>query len=272
MIVLQLGGKVMKRKSELWGKLIISWIIVIVLLFIIPAVIPKSLPVAGKLVIQNTIMLIATYLLGKYLLKIRPKFFSGKRFLSQIIVVLPVLLYLAVMVFGTMVNLSKSQGNVASIVLSSAILGLFAALFEELYFRVVMQTTIFRSYTGSQAIYMSVIVTSVLFSLSHLIVNYSPGDASGVLMQTVSTFGSGLYMGALFLRTRNIIWPLLLHGVNDFTSIAASGGSIVPTSSTGGGGILVQLLTTVVFILVALFILRKSKHAEILDQFSENAG
>ena len=79
-------------------------------------------------------------------------------------------------------------------------------------------------------------------------------------------------MGALFLRTRNIIWPLLLHGVNDFTSIAASGGSIAPTSSTGGGGILVQLLTTVVFILVALFILRKSKHAEILDQFSENAG
>lgn len=78
MIVLQLGGKVMKRKSELWGKLIISWIIVIVLLFIIPAIIPKSLPVAGKLVIQNTIMLIATYLLGKYLLKIRPKFFSGK--------------------------------------------------------------------------------------------------------------------------------------------------------------------------------------------------
>lgn len=258
----------MKRKSDLWGKVIISWVIVIVLLFLLSAIIPKGLSVTSKLVIQNTVMLIATYLLSKFLLKIRPKFFSKKRLKSQLLVFIPVFLYLVVMVSGTFVNLSKGNGNIPSIVISAAILGLFAALFEELYFRVVLQTSIFRSYSGSQAIYVSVFATALLFSLSHLIVNFTPSDATGVVIQTISTFGSGLYMGALFLRTRNIIWPLLFHGVNDFVSIASSGGSIAPTN-VHGNTIPMQLITTLIFAGLALFILRKSKHAEIIDQFSE---
>lgn len=259
----------MKNKTNLWMRLIGSWMIVIALLFLLSFLMPKNLSETSKLVIQNTIMLIATYLLGKFLIQIRPHFLSKRKLLSQLLVVLPVLLYLAVMVFGTAVNLSNKQGDVTSILINAAILGLFAALFEEFYFRSLLQTAIFRAYSGSTAIYLSALVSSLLFSLSHLIVNYSPGDAFGVIVQTVATFGSGLYMAALFLRTRNILWPLLLHGVNDFTSIVATNGSIAPTNVQGGSGLGLQLITTLVFILVALFILRKSKHAEIFSQFGE---
>lgn len=259
----------MKNTTKLWTRLIVSWLIVIALLFLVSFLIPRTLSVTSKLVIQNTIMLLATYLIGKFLIQIRPRFFSKNRLLSQVLVILPVLLYLAIMVFGTAVNLSNKSGNIASILVNAAILGLFAALFEEFYFRGLLQTAIFRAYSGAKSIYLSVFISSLLFSLSHLIVNYSPGDASGVVLQTIATFGSGLYMAALFLRTRNILWPLLLHGVNDFVGIASTDGSIAPTGTQTGGGIGLQLITTLIFIVITLFILRKSKHEEIISQFSE---
>lgn len=260
----------MKRKKTIWGKVILSWVIVIAFLLFISFIIPRSFSQTAELVVQNTIMLIATYLLSRYVFKLKPKFFSGRKFLSQVVVAIPVLLYLAVMLFGTYINLSKVHSNVGSSIVSSAILGLFAALFEEYYFRVVLQTAIFRATKGSQAIYLSVFVSSLLFSLSHLIVNYTPSNASGVLLQTVATFGFGMYMGALFLRTRNVFWPLLLHAVNDFTSVISSG-SIHPSNVQSIGTLINQLFTTLIFILIALFILRKSKHQEIISQFDGNS-
>ena len=57
--------------------------------------------------------------------------------------------------------------------------------------------------------------SSLLFSLIHVPADILSGSIGFTILHFFSTFAAGLALGFLYMRTRRIIWPIILHGLNN---------------------------------------------------------
>ena len=69
-------------------------------------------------------------------------------------------------------------------------------------------------------------VSSVLFGLLHL-VNLRHQPLENTLVQVFAVMAFGLFAAVLYVKTNNLLFSIILHGMNDFSAILASGGSTV---------------------------------------------
>ncbi|MFJ2743814.1 CPBP family intramembrane glutamic endopeptidase [Streptomyces sp. NPDC087440] len=106
------------------------------------------------------------------------------------------------------------------------------------------------------------VVSSVLFSLMHVINLLSGMQASTVLVTVVYTFGFGVCM-YLTMRVTGTLWAaILLHALTDPTTVLASGGVDKSVTQHSGGWSLVTAAATilmVVFAVVAVFLVRDDR-------------
>ena len=93
-----------------------------------------------------------------------------------------------------------------------------AAISEELVFRRAFIPFLERRGLGT---FWVLLVSSLLFSLMHSPQDILFGSIGFTIIHFFSTFAGGLALGFLYMRTRNIIWPMILHGLNNGVAAVA---------------------------------------------------
>jgi membrane protease YdiL (CAAX protease family) len=165
-------------------------------------------------------------------------------------------LYIVPIVFIGLPSLVQGvAGSIHTAVFDIALVALLIGFVEEAFFRGLIMRTLL-----PKGVLFSAIVSSVVFALMHLTNLLGDVPPAYVIGQLLVTFGMGLFLAALWLRTGSI-WPLiLLHAVRDFGGLVAirvDPRSFLSTnyqSAIIGGSILSVLL-----IAYALFLLRPSQ-------------
>ena len=139
---------------------------------------------------------------------------------------------------------------------------------EELIFRGVIQNALAIKYAkSSKGIWLTVAVSALAFGLLHYGNVFSGVTFGAASLQVLGAMATGAVFGAFYLRGGNIWVPILIHAVVDFQSLLETtfttnaGTEIEKLNNTNATGLIILIPA---LILLAVFLLRKSKHAEIL--------
>ncbi|MHA2203459.1 MAG: CPBP family glutamic-type intramembrane protease, partial [Candidatus Hodarchaeales archaeon] len=93
-----------------------------------------------------------------------------------------------------------------------------ASISEELVFRRTFIPFLERRGLGT---FWVLLISSLLFSLMHSPQDLLFGSIGFTIIHFFSTFAGGMALGFLYMRTRNIIWPIILHGLNNGVAAVA---------------------------------------------------
>ena len=102
---------------------------------------------------------------------------------------------------------------------------LCVGLFEELFFRLLIFLTIFKLLyqEKSKRLLYSIFISSLIFALVHFSNMLNPNYVKiSVFVQVLSAFFLGLLLQCLFLKFRNIILVIILHGVFNYLGMHKS--------------------------------------------------
>ncbi len=162
------------------------------------------------------------------------------------------------------VSYSLPMTNIGWLILNLIILGVVPAICEELLFR----GMIFNGLKEKFSPKASILLCGLLFALLH-----------GSVTQFIYPFILGCLLSFVMEKTGNLLYPILIHMFNNFTTIVLN--YIVVNSSTGTisfpvewwgwiCAILVAVATVALLWLVYWFYLRKQKKLEIEKQGQSN--
>ncbi len=144
---------------------------------------------------------------------------------------------------------------------------------EELIFRGIVADLVLRFFKdkteGRRAFVLAAVVSSAIFSLSHLL-NIRYADAYGVVIQMAGAFLMGMVLTVVYYRSRNIWCVIFIHAVNDIAgafsvTVLRSENNVSGLISSYGIGELVMLIP---YVIVLAVIMRKSKTEGIVGEFS----
>ena len=126
---------------------------------------------------------------------------------------------------------------------------IFVALFEEFAFRGVLLPTILKGRSGRRGIFLSVIISSALFGLFHLINLFYGASFADTMLQVGYSFLVGSMCAFTLIKTGSV-WPgVIVHAVYNFC------GKIVPRLGDGNMLDTLQIIITVIIsILCAIYI------------------
>jgi membrane protease YdiL (CAAX protease family) len=139
---------------------------------------------------------------------------------------------------------------------------------EECFFRGAIQNIIAKKYAHSvKGVWFAALIASSIFGIVHLFNLFNGFDPLVVFLQTISATSTGLFFAAVYLRSRSLWVPILVHALID---TAALSGSIFLTqtrveavNSLSWGA----LVGMAIYILPTIFLLRPSKCQEIVAGF-----
>jgi membrane protease YdiL (CAAX protease family) len=93
-----------------------------------------------------------------------------------------------------------------------------APVFEELVFRRTLIPLLERRGLGH---FWVLVLSSLVFSLRHTPADLIDGSLGYAILHVFVTLPGGLALGFLYLRTRNVIWPIILHAlINGLSGLA----------------------------------------------------
>ena len=128
-----------------------------------------------------------------------------------------------------------------------AVLVVGASISEELVFRRALIPMLERRGLGQAWV---LLISSIVFSLRHTPADYLSGSLGFAIVHIFGTMSGGLILGYLYLRTRNILWPILLHAV--INGVAAMS-QISLTIYNEGAGDSTPLMISGLWLLIAVF-------------------
>lgn len=174
-------------------------------------------------------------------------------------------------------NFSKASGASIYDVISLMIYCILIGLFEEFMCRGWIQNELIERYskTREQAI-LSIILSSLIFGGMHISNIWIGGQGViETLSQVIQATGMGIYLGAVYYRTKNIWGNVFLHGFWDF-AILLGEINVIKTCSEGNTSeeyvvsqLIVACIMLVIYTLLGLYVLRKSKLTEQYDYTEE---
>lgn len=122
-----------------------------------------------------------------------------------------------------------------------------AAIWEELVFRRAFIPFLERRGFGT---FWVLLVSSILFSLMHTPTDLLSGSVRFAITHFFTTFAGGFALGFLYMRTRKIIWPIIMHGlVNGVAGV----GMIGVVREEEFGDVTIEILAAI-WIFVALIV------------------
>ena len=146
---------------------------------------------------------------------------------------------------------------------------------EEVLYRGVITNAIALKYAGStKGLWITALSAGAMFGAVHMLNVFQNVSFTGALQQSISAFIGGVFLCAVYLRGGSIWGMTLLHTLIDtpplvkmlFTNNAAEDLSGL-VSDYGLG--LVQIIFLVFELLLAVFLLRKSKRQKIFDRIQQ---
>ena len=196
----------------------------------------------------------------------KPKGFFKALLHSTVVIVM--------MIFSLVTFFERSNSNPATVWASAGaiIFGLVQAvgigIREECFFRGAIQSIVAKKYAHSvKGVWFAALVASSIFGIVHLFNIFTGFDPLVAFLQAISATITGLFFAAVYLRSRSLWVPILVHALID---TAALSGSIFLTQTrveTVNGLSWEALLGMVIYILPAIVLLRPSKCKEIVAHF-----
>ncbi len=144
------------------------------------------------------------------------------------------------------------------VILAAITLAIGAGVYEEPFCRGIVMSNMMNKWNGKQnRILLSVVASAMSFGLIHILsLQNKPVDY--VIAQIIHAFGIGVFFGAVYARTRNLLGPIIMHFIFDFICFMLVTSDNVETDS-----FIQSIAISALFIAVGLFLIRRSKHAEI---------
>ena len=194
-------------------------------------------------------------------------------FFEMIKISLPIWLFLLVSASVQIsVNVFTHEFQSASYIILLILNYLLVGLFEEFLLRGIVLNILLDKYKKNRKdIWFAVVVSSLLFGLAHYM-NLSTGaNFFGVTMQVISATAMGIYLAAIYLRTNNIWYNSLIHGLWD---VCASITFIFVGNEMEYGEVIsgynsLMLIPAIFYFIFALFLLRKKKINEIVARIND---
>lgn len=141
------------------------------------------------------------------------------------------------------------------------VLAALIGIAEEITFRGMILGSLIHNWKGKKPILGSVLLSSLIFGLTHAINAFSQ-PLPNTIVQIVVAFSLGVILAFMYLRTNNLITPILFHMLVDFTSISLT------NSTESQAGWETALLVLIVALLVLIFQLRPRPRKQIRRDFN----
>ena len=151
--------------------------------------------------------------------------------------------------------------------------GIAPGLYEEVTCRgVVLSNMMYQWRNAKNPIMMSLLASSIAFGLIHLVNLFS--TVGPTLIQVGYATGLGIFFGAVYLRTRNLWGPVVVHALIDISAkifvtedpVAGIASLAVPPEQ-----MLVCIAVFIVFTSIGLYLVRPAKHEEIKALWREDS-
>lgn len=221
-------------------------------------------------------LFIALYSVGLVLLLGFKSAFKPKGFFKAL---LSSTLVIAVMLFSLWSFFDKATSNPAAEWASTGmiIFGLVQAvgigIREECFFRGAIQSIIAKKYVRSvKGVWLAALIASSIFGIAHLFNLFTGFNPLVVFMQAISATGTGLFFAAVYLRSRSLWVPILVHALIDTVALSGSIFLTQTRAETVNELSLGALAGMAIYILPTIFLLRPSKCKEIVTRFEAERG
>lgn len=145
---------------------------------------------------------------------------------------------------------------------------IFVGIFEEFLFRgLILNTLLERTkHLQYKGMIWSLLLSSLLFGLTHLVNLFdTPGLINSTIVQIFFGIFTGVFLGALYLRYRNIWVVVFYHALIDIASELPVIFYDIPAAASEGAAdmpfntVIPNILANSVFLFIGLFLARKSK-------------
>lgn len=272
-------NKLTKLKKILLDNPIIGTIVIVLLII---QIIPTMLAPIGRI---NDELYFAVYILSTIVIYYffrkknqdkMPKFNYGKGILKGLFLAWP-----AWVLFGVVSLLSKISANGginfnAYHLFAAIMAALSAGVNEEIGSRALTIDNAYRV-QGEIKIYKYLILTSIIFGLSHITNIFFGASLSATISQIFYATGFGILFGAIYLRTGNILPGIISHFIIDFASAfnpaydpSSTEKMMLHTEEVNVVQALIQIIIIGgILALYGLFLVRKKKHDEITEVWSK---
>ena len=177
----------------------------------------------------------------------------------------PILIYWAVY-FGIAYTAAFGHFTFGIPAYDDVIFTVGAGVCEEISFRAIGISYMKRQRKGEKSILPIVLFTSISFGLIHITNAIKVGHVGVYVMQACMASLIGIFFGAVFMRTGNIIPCILAHGVHDFFATAFN------VNRQGDIPVAIIVVAVVCEALLAawgLYLIRKEKRPEIEALWNE---
>ncbi|MGF7437414.1 CPBP family intramembrane glutamic endopeptidase [Lentilactobacillus senioris] len=242
-----------------WGKLLVIFIVFIGTVLLISPLFPKSWGVLGGLIAQEVIIVALTLTIN-HLWVHQPLHFKSNVSAKSILAVniIPIIF----MVEAVLITFARN--NIDNFK-TAIIVAICAGVTEEITFRGILLPGALTHFSGHKGIWFAILISSAFFGMAHM-VNLADQTLEATVLQGTNAFAMGIILAAIYLRTRSLIFPMLFHGINDYTSTIVSQGSLVMHNKSFAPFI----IEWIIYLLVAIYLLRKSKTKDVYSITKKN--
>ena len=224
-----------------------------------------GLPLTGRLILQDGGLLVALLALNRWWFRVPIYLRAAVPWRDQLKINTLPLIWMAFLALALVATL-MTGGQLALGIGQTLFIALLVGCCEEYLFRGLVLGLCLRLFdlTSKGRLWCAVALSSLLFGATHL-VNLTHQSLGPTLMQMLNAFALGLLFAAIYLRTRSLGWPILIHFFNDFVAILLSGLSEEPRPV---GSFFAILGMAVLYGGVALYLLRRRQMGRIQAHFA----
>ncbi|MFC6202754.1 CPBP family intramembrane glutamic endopeptidase [Lactiplantibacillus nangangensis] len=234
------------------------------LFLLVPSLTSRFVPGLYSGIVQDAVILVATWGLNHYLFKIPIKWWHSTHGWQQFLACLPALVLLLIPKLPAWIALGKLSFSPMIFFYAGYIL--LIGLTEEYIYRGVLLPLLAKALPGKTL--LVIIIDSLAFGSVHLI-NLTGLNWSYVLPQLFLAAVTGVLLCGVYLKTKNLILPILLHAASDLNMI----NTFMSHTHNRAGlntpwtiSLLIVLVAAILFLLVVGFVYWQTRHINIEKQ------
>ncbi len=187
-------------------KIIVVWLIFPIMLYTAATIIPSGLPTNTKQGLADLIVFLVAYFLNRLWFHQSINWFNADKIFDQFSTALPTIIFVAYS--SAAMFFVKDMRFQMDVLIMTILVGLA----EEFCFRGLLIPLFLKQFRGNA--YYAVVGSSILFGLMHLI-NLKSISFGYVSIQVIFAISFGLLLGAIYVKTNNLLLVVALHMLKD---------------------------------------------------------